>query len=110
LNLNWYPAVHHFKEYPNAARVAEMLEDAELLGKRARNEPYRLARSHLWTESNKPGARGRSQKGFDCSSQDRQRVLTLHDKRRDPVSAIYRPPSVAPEVQYNEQIAREERR
>jgi hypothetical protein len=108
LKLNCYPAVHHFKEYPNAARVAEILEDAEVLGKRARNEPYRLARLHLWTESNNPGARGRNQKSFDYSSQDRQRVLTLHDKRRHPVSAIYGSPSVAPEVQHNEQIAREE--
>jgi hypothetical protein len=60
LKLNWYPAVHHFKEYPNAARVAEMLEDAKVLGERARNEPYRLARLHLGTESDNPGARGRS--------------------------------------------------
>ena len=47
MKVDWYPTAHHFNEHPNSTRIAEMFEDAELLGKWARKEPHTLARLNL---------------------------------------------------------------
>ena len=47
LKIDWYSAAHHFKEYPRPTRIAEMFENAELLGKWAPDEAHALARLHL---------------------------------------------------------------
>jgi hypothetical protein len=52
LKLDWNQTAHHFKEHPNAARVAETLEDSELLGEWARNQAHALPRFHLRTKTN----------------------------------------------------------